>query len=292
MDDSQATPLLRVSSGVHLVTKTPTPAPQVGVLIPKTEDKRVLFVLPWLDHLLIGTTDTPTQLTSRPKPSPEEVHFIRKEYERYFDGSLSSQNIESAWSGLRPLVNEQKTKGTSSLSRDHSFEETSSGLLSIFGGKWTTYRLMAQETVDRVLTSLNRSSCPSQTENLKLIGAETFSPRLSEILKKEGFPEDITRHLLRSYGDRCLRISELAQGDLRHRISPENPIIWAELLYIARNEQICRTSDALFRRTRLGFLDKKATEAIFPLVHDFFAKEFGWNTEERKADRQDFNDQL
>lgn len=292
LDDERCQPLIRVSSGAHLVARFSQPMPKVGVLIPKTQDKRVLFVLPWLNHLMIGTTDQPASLTTRPKPTSEEVEFIKKEYERYFEGSLTPSEIRSSWSGLRPLVDEHKTDGTSTLSRDHSFEETPSGLLSIFGGKWTTYRLMAQETVDRVLKSLNKSFVPCRTEELKITGAETYSPQLKAVLEEKGLDSDVVHHLLQSYGDQALDVWQGTQQEMRNRVHPKHPILWAEILYCIRREMICRSSDLLFRRTRLGFLDKQASQEVFPKVQDLLANELGWSSQEREADRQDFNDQL
>ncbi len=152
LDNPEATPLLKVSSGAHLVLPPPKQSMKVGVLIPKTKDKRVLFVLPWLNHILVGTTDVAARLSDNPKPTQEEIAFIRQEFETYFENSLQENDIYATWAGLRPLVNEPSEKGTASLSRDHAFDESPSGLLSIFGGKWTTYRLMAADTVDRIIT--------------------------------------------------------------------------------------------------------------------------------------------
>ncbi|NBX76309.1 MAG: FAD-dependent oxidoreductase [Proteobacteria bacterium] len=292
MDFPDCKPLLRVSSGAHLVTSLPHPEPKVGVLIPKTQDKRVLFVLPWLGHLLIGTTDNPAQISSDPKATPQEVSFIQKEYSRYFDGALDESQIESSWSGLRPLVDEAAQKGTASLSRDHSFDESPSGLLSVFGGKWTTYRVMAKDTVDKLVERSPKTLGPCITNKVKLLGADSFDPGLSQLMTEQGFEPKTVEHLLRAYGDQSPKVIQLAQGELKERLHPKHPMLLAEVLYSVKNERVCRSSDILFRRTRLAFLDKKAALEVFPKVQSVLAKELEWDEKEKEADRLDFTSQL
>jgi len=292
MDSPECQPLVRASSGAHLVTPLPSPEPKVGVLIPKTQDKRVLFVLPWLGHLLIGTTDNPAEISSDPKPSPQDVSFIQNEYQRYFDGSLDSSRIESSWSGLRPLADETAQKGTASLSRDHSFDESASGLLSVFGGKWTTYRIMALETVDKIAERFNKKLGPCITKNVKLIGADSFNLGSAKIWTEKGFRPESVDHLLRSYGDKISEVLKLATGDLKEPIHARHPMLLAEVIYSARTEYVCRSSDVLFRRTRLAFLDKKAAKEAFPKVSALLAQELKWSEQEKEADRLDFTSQL
>ncbi|NBT58053.1 FAD-dependent oxidoreductase, partial [bacterium] len=292
LDSPQSKPLLRVSSGTHLVTPLPTPAPKVGILIPKTKDKRVLFVLPWLGHLLVGTTDQPAKLSDDPKPTLEEIAFIQEEYSRYFEGSLESSQIHSSWSGLRPLVDETSQKGTASLSRDHSFDESPSGLISIFGGKWTTYRVMAKDTVDKAASHFKKSLGPCTTHQTKLLGAETFSAQLAKDCLKKGLDPQTVGHLVSTYGDRSLEIIELAKNGYQELLHPKHPMILAEVLYSARNEFVSRSSDILFRRTRLAFLDKKAAQEAFLKVQALLAKEFHWQEEHLKADSADFTSQI
>ncbi|MFM8268604.1 MAG: glycerol-3-phosphate dehydrogenase/oxidase [Pseudomonadota bacterium] len=292
LDSPQCKPLLRVSSGAHLVTSLPTPPPKVGVLIPKTKDKRVLFVLPWQSHLLVGTTDHPAKLSSDPKPTDQEISFIQEEYRQYFEGNLDYPQIKSTWSGLRPLVDETSHKGTASLSRDHSFDESPSGLLSVFGGKWTTYRVMAKDTVDRLGERLKKPLGSCMTQKLKLKGAESFHANLATDWKEKDFSPQTTEHLLKSYGDQAHWVIELAKNEFKTLLHPKHPIILAEVLYAARNEFVSRSSDVLFRRTRLAFLDKKAAEEAFPKVHALLSEEFHWTDKEKEADRLDFTSQL
>lgn len=292
LDEANCKPLLRVSSGTHLVIPLSEPSPKVGILIPKTKDKRVLFVLPWLGHLLIGTTDQPASPSADPKPTAKEIAFIQEEYRNYFEGSVNAQQIASSWSGLRPLVNETSHKGTASLSRDHSFDESPSGLLSVFGGKWTTYRVMAKDTIDRVSNQFSKSLGPCITHQVKLFGADGFTDSFKKECLKKGFEQKTIEHLLSTYGDRTLEVLDLAKNEHRDLLHPNHPMLLAEVVYGARNEFVSRSSDILFRRTRLAFLDKKASQEAFPKVQQILAKELNWQEPEIEADRLDFNSQL
>jgi len=292
LNDPESHPLLKLSSGAHIVLPLPSPDYHVGVLIPKTQDKRVLFVLPWLGKMLIGTTDNAAKITDDPKASAEDISFIVNEYARCFDKPLDEKQILSAWSGLRPLADESKSGGTASLSRDHSIEETSSGLISIFGGKWTTYRLMAEDVVDKVVSRFSKKTLPCTTHQIKLYGAQ----RLSEALKKEAlqqsFSKETTEHLWTTYGDRISEITEIAAQGYSNLFHPEHPLIEAEVVFSARKEMVARSSDILFRRTRLAFLDKKAAEQCFVKVHTLLAAELNWTEADKQSDRTDFNSQL
>jgi len=211
---------LKVSSGAHVVLPAPSQKLQLGVLIPKTRDKRVLFVLPWLDHVLVGTTDVEASLTDNPKASEAEMAFIKQEYENYFEGTVTSENVLSSWAGLRPLVNEPVQKGTALLSRDHSFDESPSGLLSIFGGKWTTYRLMAQDTVDKLQLRFSKPLSPCMTDRTPLKGAEHFSPALESSLIQSGLSPKVAQHLTRSYGDEAQKILKMGSVELLYACHP------------------------------------------------------------------------
>lgn len=292
LDDPRCKPRLRVSSGTHIVLQRPNPGPQVGVLIPKTQDKRVLFVLPWLEHLVVGTTDSDSKLSDDPKPTPQEITFIQEEYQRYFEGNISNAAIQSSWSGLRPLIQDSGTPNTAALSRDHAFDESSSGLLSVFGGKWTTYRLMSQETVDKIFNQLKRVSPPCRTHEFKLVGGGLGLPQARKALEKCQLPKSTQDHLLRAYGDQSIGILDFLRNGGSELLHPQHPILVGEVDYCVRKEFVSRSSDFLFRRSRLAFLDKKAAEASFSKVHERLSQELQWTDAERKADLLDFSSQL
>lgn len=289
LDRPAVTPLLKVSSGAHLVLPSTKNKMKVGVLIPKTKDKRVLFVLPWLNHILVGTTDVAAKLSDNPKPTPDEIAFIKQEFENYFEGPLKDENIQSSWSGLRPLVNEPSEKGTAALSRDHSFDESPSGLLSVFGGKWTTYRLMAEDTVDKISSRFSKPLKPCSTNRTSLKGAEESLQKVTETLLKMELDQAIAEHLLSTYGDQALKVLEAGS---QQKLHPNHPVVLAEIVFAARNEFATQSSDVLFRRTRLAFLDKKAAAECYPIVSSILEKELGWTKEDLERDRSDFLSQI
>ena len=151
MDDTAAKPILKVSSGIHMILDADFVPPDGGLLIPKTDDGRVLFILPWQGQALVGTTDNECNVESHPEVSPEDIRYLLSYVRRYFDIDVSEKDVKSAWSGIRPLVFNPHAKDTSQLARDHVIIEDKSGLVTISGGKWTTYRLMAEQAVDRVV---------------------------------------------------------------------------------------------------------------------------------------------
>jgi glycerol-3-phosphate dehydrogenase len=143
LDDPGAEPMLSASSGVHIVLDERFAPPDTGLLIPKTEDGRVLFLLPWLGSTLVGTTDQPAPVVDDPEATEEEIEYILRHLGRYFDLPVARADVKAAWSGLRPLVADPKAADTARLSRDHVVHVSGSGLVTIAGGKWTTYRRMA-----------------------------------------------------------------------------------------------------------------------------------------------------
>ncbi|UCG37713.1 MAG: FAD-dependent oxidoreductase, partial [bacterium] len=173
LDDPDVAPMLTVSSGIHMVLDKRFSPPDTGLLIPRTRDNRVLFILPWEGHAIIGTTDEPAQLSEHPRPTEEEVQYLTRYIGEYFDLDFSSRDIKATWSGLRPLLHDPKASDTARLSRDHIVAESPSGLVTVTGGKWTTYRLMAEHTVDYVVRRFGltpRVGC--RTRTLPIAGAE------------------------------------------------------------------------------------------------------------------------
>lgn len=140
--------LLDMSSGIHIVLDKKYLPSKEGLMIPKTEDGRVLFILPWMGKCLVGTTDEPTKLSEHPEVAQKDIEYILKHLEIYFDLKIDKKEILSSWSGIRPLVAVEKNASTSSIVREHLIIKSDSGLVSIIGGKWTTYRKMAEEVVE------------------------------------------------------------------------------------------------------------------------------------------------
>jgi len=290
MDDPHCEPMLRASSGIHIILHQRFSPPATGLLIPKTEDGRVLFLLPWLGHTLVGTTDNPAQIEANPKPSEEDIQYIFRHLEKYFDIPVQREDVLAAWSGLRPLVSNPKASDTAKLSRDHVIHISPSGLLTITGGKWTTYRKMAIDAVDQaVKLGKFENIPPSQTETTPLVGAANYSGGLIQnLIDQAGMPADVAQHLVRAYGDRAPKIAEIARQGWGQRLSAHHPYLEAEVIYVAQEELAISVVDVLARRMRLTFLDTQAAQSSFPRVAQILAEILGWDESRLEREREDF----
>ncbi|MEX2535204.1 MAG: FAD-dependent oxidoreductase [Trueperaceae bacterium] len=274
LDDPNAARLLNTSSGIHVVLDKRFSPPETGLLIPQTEDGRVLFLLPWLGHTLIGTTDNPAPLSATPQASEDEVNYILRHVRKYFDLPVVEEDVLASWSGLRPLVSDAGKAGTAGLVRDHLIAVSASRLLTITGGKWTTYRKMALDAVDRaVVVGELRSSGPSLTETMPLRGGAGYRPDAAVELERGGLDAEVARHLNRSYGDQAAEVARIADKGYGERLVPGYPHIEAEVLYGAAFEMACTPEDILHRRTRLAFLNEKAAKEALPRVRELLAME-------------------
>lgn len=294
MDDPQAPKMLSASSGIHIVLDKRFSPPATGLLIPKTEDGRVLFLLPWLGHTLVGTTDNPAKIESNPKPTEEDIQYILRHIEQYFDVPVSRQDVLSAWSGLRPLVSNPKASDTAGLSRDHIVHVSDSGLLTVTGGKWTTYRKMALDAVDHAVKVGKLSPLgPSRSEVVPLMGAVGYSEDLPKRLQKEfGLAEDVAQHLAKAYGALAREVATLAREGYGQRLADAHPYLEAEVLYGIRHEMGYTVTDVLARRTRLAFLDIGSARRALPRVLEIMGDELGWDPARRREEEQKFEDYL
>ena len=249
MADPETQPLMVTSQGIHLVFDRSFLKGDTALMVPRTSDGRVLFVIPWHGHAVAGTTDTPVDAPSlEPKPFGEEIDFILETAGRYLTRPPSRTDVLAVYVGLRPLVRSSDgNESTSALSRDHVIHVDTSGLLTITGGKWTTYRHMAEDTVDHAITlgRLRDESC--STKNLKIHGYAEPSSSSDE--------EDP----LEVYGSDAAEIRALAQTpELARRLHPALPYIGAEVVWAVRSEMARTVEDVLARRTRALFLDARA----------------------------------
>jgi glycerol-3-phosphate dehydrogenase len=191
LDDLNATPLVTVSQGAHVVVARKFLPGASALMVPKTRDGRVLFAIPWLSHVVIGTTDVPvTETPLEPRPFREEIKFLLEESGRYLAGAPRQQDVLSTFAGLRPLV-KGTAAHTAQLSRDHTILVSPSGLVSIAGGKWTTYRKMGEDVIDRAADLIGPAARPSATHNLRLHGADSDSKTSMALTR--GFVRHIAR---------------------------------------------------------------------------------------------------
>lgn len=303
MDDENCQPMIAPSSGAHICLPHYYGSKNMGLIDPASSDGRVIFFLPWEGVTVAGTTDSPSEtVTLNPKATENEVDFILKEVSHYLNEDIivRKQDILSSWSGIRPLVKNPKASNTESIVRSHLIDISDSGLLTIAGGKWTTYRKMAEETVDAAISEFNlapRSACV--TENLLLIGSHYYNPNsFVQIVQKYGIDTDVAQHLTRNYGDRAKMVAELTAENSDYwprrgrRLIYPYPYLEAEVRFAARNEFACTATDIIARRTRLAFLDARAAYHSLPRVIEILGEELEWGRERKLKEYQDSCDFL
>lgn len=290
LDDDKAPNIVVPSAGTHIVLDKQFSPPDAGLLIPKTKDGRVLFLLPWEGGTLAGTTDAPAELEWDPKASDDDVEYILEHLREYFDMPIARSDVRSQWAGLRPLVRDPTVSDTSKLVRDHYIEVSDAGLVTISGGKWTTYRRMAEDAVNRVIAvGKFRKTTPCVTEKLPLVGSRHYQANLSDELEATyHLDEDVAKHIAHNYGSQAVEIARLATQGFGKRLSEGYPYLEAEVVYAVRAEYARTPMDVLMRRTRLYHLDQQAAVASIPRVTQLMAQELAWSsaqssTEQREA---------
>ena len=266
MANTEFTPMMTVSSGVHLLIARNLLPQGRGILIPETEDGRVLFMLPWLGKTLVGTTDDPAKLSDNPTVSEDEINYILRTCNSWLERPILRDEVSSSWSGLRPLVADPKAQSTASITRDHVLLDDN-GLTSLTGGKWTTWRRMAEDCVDHVLKVYNIRARKCNTHNIRLIGARGDTQAAKHALAH--LPEDVRTHLWQAYGDRAPQV--LACGS-EERVVENEPYIQAEIDWIIHYEGACSADDVLNRRLRVGMLDTAVAEKMRDVIEQKFQK--------------------
>lgn len=264
--DPEAEDILTASSGTHIVLKGEVLSPDHGMLIPKTDDGRVLFLLPWEGHTLVGTTDNPAEAAADPRAPEEDIDYLLDYLRRYLDRDFSRDDVLSAWTGFRPLIKPRTDRGgTAGITRDHHVGVDEGGLVTITGGKWTTYRHMASDAVEKAL-SVSGITPPgnSNTADLYLKGADGYTESLPvQLAAEREVDPDVAEHLAHAYGGEARRVLDLgvAHG-LNHRLHENHPYLEAEVLFARNHEYALTADDVLERRLRLAFLDRAAAEAV------------------------------
>ncbi len=257
-------PIVAPSQGVHLVVDRSFFPGDHALLVPKTADGRVLFAVPWLGKVILGTTDTPRQdLAREPAPFADEVAFILNESARYLQRAPRREDVRSVWVGLRPLVKpaEDDGGGTKGISREHTVAISKSGLVTVTGGKWTTYRAMAEDVLEKCQASGLLTDLPdANTSRHRLIGAPPAGTPTTRISEAPG------PHL---YGEERVFIDQLP-GSSR-LVAPH--LTEAMVRFAARHEYARTVEDVLARRNRLLFLDARAAAAAAPAVASLLREE-------------------
>ncbi|XP_004345777.2 glycerol-3-phosphate dehydrogenase 2 [Capsaspora owczarzaki ATCC 30864] len=245
---------------------------------------------------IAGTTDAPTKVSANPMPTEEEIDFILNEVRHYLspDVQVRRGDVLAAWSGIRPLVSDPDSANTQSIVRNHLVHVSDSKLVTISGGKWTTYRTMAIDTVDAAIAACNlKPERGCQTDGLMLMGGAGYTPTMFiRLVQDYGLDVEVAQHLANTYGDRAGEVALLATITGRRwpvvgrRLAEEYPYIEAEVRYAIR-EYACTAVDVLARRTRLAFLNVQAALQALPSVIQIMSKELNWTEEQCAAEKAD-----
>ena len=275
MDDPDAPSIMRPSQGVHVVLDRSFLPGDAAIMVPRTDDGRVLFAIPWHDRVLVGTTDTPVEGPElEPVPLDDEVDFLLEHAARYLTRDPERDDVKSVFAGIRPLVGEPDATDTAEISREHQIRVSDSGLVTIAGGKWTTYRKMAEETVDHAATLAGLEPRECVTAGLNIHGYHRHAERFGDFA---------------CYGADAPELMEMLDEDpaLDERVHPGLQLRVGEVVWAARREMARTVDDVLARRSRSLLLDARAAREAAPRVAEILAAELGrdegWEGEQVEA---------
>jgi len=287
---------MRPSKGVHLLFPSDTFPGKDALLVPHTEDGRVIFAVPWHKRLLVGTTDDEVTAATRMVVEKEEAEYLLRQLNPYIATPLRRGQAVSGLAGLRPLVAAHGQGQTSKLIRDHEVEaDRDSGLISILGGKWTTHRLMAEDTIDTVQREMGTPVTTCLTKQHPLAGAAGYEEDFSSRLQKEyAFPTDVANHLTSKFGTRALEVALLLQEnqEWKERIAPESPAIRAEIVYCIRNEMAETIEDLLARRTGVQMYGWAGALNAASVVGQLLAREKNWDSAKEAEAVSGYSDKI
>lgn len=276
MDDPGAVDMIAPSQGVHIVLERSFLPGDTAILVPHTDDGRVLFAIPWHGRVVVGTTDTPVKkVLLEPCPLASEVEFLLEHAARYLTKDPAKSDILSAFAGLRPLVSTSEVQNTAAISRDHTIHISNSGLLTIAGGKWTTYRRMAEDAVGQAAVLAQLEERPSVTRALNIHGFHQQAAQFGS---------------LQVYGSDAYALRKITAGDpaLAKVLHPRLPVTAVEVVWAVRCEMARTLQDVLARRTRALLLDAAASMEIAPQVAGLMALEMGRDDAWQKAQVADY----
>ncbi len=271
--------MIAPSQGIHLVFEQSFLRGNTAIMVPHTSDGRVLFAIPWHEHTVVGTTDTAIDAPSyNPLPFEEEIQFILDTAAQYLSRPPQRSDVLSVYVGIRPLVKAgTATSKTSALSRDHTIHIDNSGLLTIVGGKWTTYRHMAEDCVNHAITLGELNDVPSATQNLKIHG---YKPGVDSLNSLDVYGSDADAILAMAAADERLAL----------RLHPALPYIAAEVVWGVQEEMARTLDDMLSRRTRALFLNARAAIEMAPAVARLMAQELGTGQDWMDRQLTEFNE--
>lgn len=265
MDEPGCQSMISASQGVHLVLDRSFLPGDSAIMVPHTDDGRVLFAIPWHNKIIVGTTDTPLEKSvDEPKPMKDEIDFLLEHAARYLVKDPRAEDVQSVFAGIRPLVSNPSAENTAAISRDHVVNISKSGLVTIAGGKWTTYRKMAEDTVDNAIAVGQLEYSPCITENLQIHGYHNRSEIFGD---------------LKCYGSDAVEIKYLAKSEngLAEKVHPKADPLAAEVIWAVRNEMALNVDDFLARRRRSLILNARLSIEMAPRVAELMKKELKKN---------------
>ena len=275
-----ALPRMRLSKGIHILLPLEVLSSEDALLVPKTEDGRVLFAIPWHGRLLVGTTDDEAKLSDELFVQKEEVAYVLRQLNKYLAQPAKANQVVSGTAGLRPLVSSGKSAETKRLARDHEVElDRVSGLISVMGGKWTTHRAMAEDTLNVVQKYLGAAGRRCSTLSHPLLGSDGYAPDYWQSLAARfALSEPTARHLAEKYGVCARDVMKLAEAepDLARPLLEGLAPIRAEVVFGSRDELAASIEDVLARRIGLQLYGWRDSIRAAPAVAELLARELGW----------------
>jgi glycerol-3-phosphate dehydrogenase len=287
---------LTLSKGVHILLPLPENFGERALLIPKTEDGRVIFAIPWFERLLVGTTETECTLDTEVIAARPEAEYLLRHLNRYTVNRFELSDIVSAIAGLRPLVRTRGSHDTKKMIRDYEIEiESRSGLISVLGGKWTVYRAMAEDAINAAQASLGGRVTECPTRHYALSGfPDPEDAALADLAGTAELPVETLHHLTRKFGRFASRILDLTRED-RSLMSPlveGAPPIRAEVVYCAREEMAVCVEDVLNRRLGLQPFGWRLAIQAAPVVAEILAREMGWSPARRQQETERYVERI
>lgn len=284
------------ASGIHIVLPSYFAPSGIGLVDMNTSDGRFLFFLPWMGHVVVGTTDRKCEISTRPEPEESEIKWLLNEASKFLSPELSlrREDVLSAWSGIRPLAMDPHASSTAAASRDHIISvNPKTNTIFIAGGKWTTYREMAEDAIDKVIEVAklkDKVTKKCSTLTTPLIGFKGYSSNLHiRLIQEYGIASSVAKRLSTAYGGRAHEVLRIAKHELGmigrgDRLVPGYPYIEAEVIYAVRHEWALTADDIIARRTRLAFLNKEAAIRAIPKVVNLMGNELSWDDIRRKQE--------
>ncbi len=270
MDDAEVKPMVQPSQGVHIVLDRSFLPGDSAIMVPHTDDGRVLFAIPWYERVVVGTTDTPLDKPAlEPRALEDELSFLLTHSQRYLTKDPTESDVLSTFAGLRPLVRSPEAESTAEISRDHTIQISRSGLVTIAGGKWTTYRKMGEDVIDQAATIAGLPERHSPTVDLHIHGWHEYADKFGD-LNYFGADAPAVKTLMKEKDD---------WSDLLH---PNLPYQKGEVIWAVREEMARTVEDVLSRRTRALLLDARASISIAPEVANLMASELGYDANWQK----------